>query len=86
MHFVYILRSDKDQRLYVGMTHDLQKRLAAHNAGSVRSTKNRRPFSLLYSEEFATRIEAREREKYLKSYKGSKTKANIVQSLYGLIV
>jgi len=67
--YVYVLRCS-DQRLYTGSTRDLQKRLKAHSAGSVRTTKNRRPFELVYTEEFDSYSEARKRELYLKSGTG----------------
>ena len=86
MHFVYILRSKVDDKFYVGMTQNLKERVAVHNAGRVRPTKARRPFELIYAESYATRQEARAREKFLKSYAGSKTKKSIVESLYGPIV
>jgi putative endonuclease len=81
MYFVYILQSLKDKGYYVGLTSNLENRLAYHNAGRVRSTKLRIPFKLMYSERFNSRSEAREREKYLKSYKGSKEKLSIIQGL-----
>jgi putative endonuclease len=67
--YVYVLRCS-DQRLYTGSTRDLQKRLQAHSTGSVKTTKNRRPFALVYTEEFASYSEARKRELYLKSGTG----------------
>ena len=67
MHYVYILQSLKDNNLYIGMTANVAERIKRHNAGYERSTKNRIPFKLLHIEEFVTRIEARSREKYLKS-------------------
>jgi len=69
MYFVYVLQSEKDHRLYIGMTDNLERRVAQHNKGSsaTPSTKNRGPFVLLHSEAFPTRMEARKREKYLKS-------------------
>lgn len=79
MFYMYIIQSRKDGSYYVGMTSDIIKRLAYHNAGKVRSTKARIPFELIYSETFSTRAEAREREKYLKSYKGSKEKYELLQ-------
>lgn len=79
--FVYILRSDKDGGYYVGMTNNLKDRLTCHNAGRVRSTKSRRPFKLVHSEEFSTRIFAREREKYFKSYEGSREKLRILEKI-----
>lgn len=80
-YFVYILKSSKDDGYYVGMTKDLLLRLNYHNKRLVRSTKSRVPFRLIYSEKYNTRIEAREREKYFKSYKGSKEKLNILKNL-----
>lgn len=79
--FVYILKSLRDDGYYVGMTKDLMARLTYHNKGLVRSTKNRVPFIMVYNEKFETRGEAREREKYLKSYKGSKEKLSILENL-----
>ncbi len=55
MNYVYILRC-ADGTLYTGWTTDLNRRLAAHNAGSgAKYTRSRRPVALLYSEECASR-------------------------------
>jgi predicted GIY-YIG superfamily endonuclease len=43
--YLYILKSLKDNKLYVGVTKNLQKRFKQHNLGFVRSTKIR---SLLF--------------------------------------
>ena len=48
----------------------LRKRLGEHNSGRVRYTKSRKPWKLLYQEEFFTRGEAIKRELFLKSGKG----------------
>ncbi|EKE22097.1 MAG: hypothetical protein ACD_7C00048G0003 [uncultured bacterium] len=69
--FVYILKSLKDEKLYIGQTNNLEKRIIRHNAGQVSSTKNRRPLKIIYSEKFYTRKESMAREKYLKSLKSS---------------
>ena len=69
-HFVYVLKSLKDQKYYIGETADIQARLDFHNKGLQRSTKGRTPFKLVYSEEFETRSEALKREKEIKSWKG----------------
>lgn len=46
---------------------NLERRLAAHNAGvGARYTRGRRPVRLVYWEEFATRSEARQREASLR--------------------
>ena len=59
---VYILKSLKDNKHYVGMTSCLEKRLTYHNAGRVKSTKNRVPFIMIYNEKYETIKETRERE------------------------
>ena len=48
MHYVYVLKSEKDGNMYVGYSADLGERFALHNAGKVKSTKARRPFQLIY--------------------------------------
>jgi len=70
MYTVYVLRSKKDNKLYIGKTEDLQKRLEEHNTGNCKSTKSRIPFDLIYKEEYISRGEAMKREKELKSGKG----------------
>ena len=69
-HYVYILQSEKDDRDYIGETHDVELRLAFHNAGLQRSTKHRIPFKLVYKEELPDRTTALTREKEIKGYKG----------------
>jgi putative endonuclease len=67
MFCVYAIKSEKDERVYVGMCVDVEIRLKEHNAGKTKSTKGFRPWKLIYIEKVATRVEARKREKYLKS-------------------
>lgn len=49
------------------MTQNLGNRLNRHNKGYERTTRPYRPFVLIHQEAFTTRVEARKREKYLKS-------------------
>lgn len=67
MHYVYILGSKKDKGLYIGYTKNLQRRFYQHNLGLSTTTKNRRPFELLAYEAFNNSIDAKARERYLKS-------------------
>ena len=67
MYFVYALKSIEHNRVYVGLTKNLDLRLKEHNAGKTKSTKFYKPWVLFYSESFDSRIEARQREKTLKS-------------------
>jgi putative endonuclease len=68
--YVYVLKSQKDKKTYVGFTRDVLKRLDRHNSGKVESTRHRRPFDLVYTEEFSSENEARKRERYLKTWAG----------------
>ncbi|TSD02658.1 MAG: excinuclease abc c subunit domain protein [Parcubacteria group bacterium Athens0714_16] len=79
MYFLYILQSEKDKKFYVGITSDIEKRLKYHNSGRVNSTKHRIPFFVVYSERYPDRKCAREREVFLKSYKGSGEKRDIIK-------
>jgi putative endonuclease len=69
-YFVYILKSEVTRNSYVGHTANLEKRLTEHNNGKSISTRNKRPWKLIYQEEFQTRSEAISREKYFKSITG----------------
>ena len=69
-HFVYILKSKKDNKYYIGETADVAARLLFHNSGRQRSTKNRIPFVIILIEQFETRSEALKREKQIKTWKG----------------
>jgi putative endonuclease len=66
MFYVYIIKSRKDGNLYIGSTNNLSRRIKAHNSGLVFSTKNRRPFELVYYEAYKSESDARNREKQLK--------------------
>ncbi|MFH1182778.1 MAG: GIY-YIG nuclease family protein [Candidatus Moraniibacteriota bacterium] len=81
MHFVYILQSQKDKRTYVGYTNNLKRRLAEHNNGRVQSTKNRKPFIILFTEKFLTSREAKKRELYWKSGAGRRNLNKIFQKI-----
>jgi len=70
MYFVYVLYSQKDGKLYVGFSSDVQKRFVRHCAGEVKATKDRRPLELIYYESCLTEEEAKRREKFLKGGNG----------------
>ncbi|MFC2124229.1 GIY-YIG nuclease family protein [Bacteroidota bacterium] len=72
MFFAYILKSEIVGSHYYGHCTDLNMRLKRHNGGKVRSTKSKRPWRLLYYEEFPTRSEAYKRELFFKSRNGYK--------------
>ena len=66
MNWVYLLRC-ADGTLYTGWTNDLEKRLAAHNAGTgAKYTRGRGPLALVYKASFSTKSEAMAEEARLK--------------------
>lgn len=74
---VYILKSLTDGSYYVGMSDNTERRLEEHNRGKVTSTKSKIPWEKIYEEEYGNRIEARQREKYLKSAAGRRFRKNL---------
>jgi len=66
MYYFYVLKSKKDDDLYRGFTNNLRRRLDEHNTGLSKSTKGRRPFKLVYYETFASKNDAKRREKQMK--------------------
>jgi len=72
-YYVYILRSRKNKSLYVGYSSNLRKRLLTHNLGLNKATKPFRPYELVFYEAFLNRVDAKNREEYLKSGWGFRT-------------
>ena len=66
---VYILQSESTGRFYVGQTEHLEDRVAYHNANYSIALRNRGPWKLVYSEEYASRSEAVHRERHIKRQK-----------------
>src|SRR5688572_18843401 len=78
MYLVYAIKSLVDGRIYVGMSMDVLKRLLEHNSGKTKSTKAYRPWQLIHTELLPSRLEARRREKYLKSGVGKEFLKSLV--------
>jgi putative endonuclease len=66
-YFLYVLRSQKNERLYTGSTDNVERRLSEHNARKNLATKHAAPFVLLHTETFLSRVDAVKREQYLKT-------------------
>ena len=69
MFTVYILKSLKNGKYYIGQTEDVVDRIKRHNSGRSKATKNFTPWEVVYSEEYLTRSLAFRREQEIKSYK-----------------
>ncbi|MEW5894883.1 MAG: GIY-YIG nuclease family protein [Candidatus Omnitrophota bacterium] len=71
--WVYVLKSLKNGKRYVGFTKLLpERRLKQHNNGSNKWTRENGPFRLIYSESYESPRAARQRERFLKSGVGRK--------------
>jgi len=71
MKWVYLLESlPHPTQQYVGLTDNVSKRLAAHNAGQSSHTAKYKPWKLVAAIRLADDKHARAFEKYLKSGSG----------------
>ena len=79
MCYTYILKCS-DGTYYTGWTNDLDKGLKAHNGGKsgAKYTRNRRPVTLVYYEEFQGKQEAMKREYAIKQLT-RKEKENLIK-------
>ena len=80
VYYVYILRTSSDT-LYIGQTNNLTKRLKEHRAKTSKSSRYLRSFpsfELVYSEKYASRQEAMQREYQLKKWPKAKKEALVI--------
>ncbi len=67
MYRVYVLYSPKYNKIYIGQTEDIERRLIEHNNGLLSTyAKRYKLWKIIYTEKYATRSEAIRREKQLK--------------------
>lgn len=76
--YVYVLKSEIAEKSYTGSTDDLKRRLDEHNSGKSTYTSRYKPWKIIYTENFPTILEARSREKYLKTRAGRMFLKNVV--------
>ena len=75
--WVYILKCC-DGSYYTGHTDNLEKRITEHQLGAAPGyTHQRRPVTLVFSEQFPRRIDALEREQQIKKWSRVKKEALI---------
>ena len=73
MGYVYILKSTKNGKYYIGSTLDVNRRLQEHNSGKTSSLKHIRPLVVVFKKKYPTIKEARRIE-----YKLKRTKSKII--------
>jgi len=71
MCHVYVLYSESFDKIYIGFSTDVQKRLASHNDDRNKGWTSRyKPWKIIYTEEFDNKTTALKREKQLKTSVG----------------
>ena len=70
--YVYVLQSRIKDKLYLGYTDNLTRRVKEHNLGLNQSTKLYTPWTLIYYEACRNQQDAKRREKYFKSSQGGR--------------
>lgn len=70
MYHVYILLNEAKTRTYSDVTDNVDKRLAEHNAGRVKSSRPYRPYKIIHIESFEKLSDAQQKEKFYKSTTG----------------
>jgi putative endonuclease len=80
MSYVYILRSTRNGKYYIGSTTGVQRRFLQHQRGNVYSTRRLLPVELAFSQQFANLGEAREIERRLKKFKRHDIVARIIEN------
>jgi len=68
MHYVYVIKGERNRQIYVGSTNDLDRRIAEHNRGSICSTNKYVPLKLVYYEDYLDKTDALNREHKLKHH------------------
>lgn len=71
--YVYVLQSKKKNFIYVGFTTNLKRRFLEHNNSEELSTKAYAPFDLIFYEAYRNEKDAKRREDYFKTTKGTVT-------------
>lgn len=71
MWYVYILRSKKNETIYIGSTDDLKNRVRDHNEGLSIATKAKRPWMLTAYVVVRKKWQAKKLEKYFKKGSGN---------------
>ena len=71
-YYLYILRSEKTNKIYIGHSQNVGKRLRQHNAGESDSTRFACDWAVVHTEAYSSRSLAMKREKFLKSGRGRK--------------
>jgi len=77
--WVYILKSQKNGRYYIGSSENPERRLVEfHNLGKVKATKLTKPWEIVFKQRYEEMSTARQIEYKLKSFKSKKIIEEII--------
>ena len=80
-YYVYILKSERDDGIYISHTDDMALEMAKHEAGEIRDTKYRLPVQLIHKELAKSFKQVKMRERYWLGLEGQKE----IESMVGKI-
>lgn len=84
MYYIYMIKNNAN-KLYIGVTKNIDKRIYSHNTNQgANFTKNKKNFTLVFQENYATLKEARQREIQLKKWRREKKEMIIKRYSLGL--
>lgn len=70
--YSYVIYSPGTGSFYYGYFDDLEKVLEMHNSNEISVTRDRGPWTLVYSESYETRLKAIRRSNFYRSVKGQR--------------
>lgn len=79
MYYVYVIKSIKNNMLYVGRSSNLKRRIMEHKSGNVKSTKKMLPIVVVFYESFLSKQDSIRRERYFKTTKGKSSLKQIIR-------
>jgi putative endonuclease len=79
-YYVYILHNKQKNFIYIGYSENLKQRVEDHNKGRSTSTKKYTPLKLIHYEAYCDKIDAKRRERYLKTNRGKTTLKTMLQN------
>ena len=81
MYYVYIIQSQLDNSFYIGFSENIDARIMEHNVGRTNYTSKKRPWHLVYVEEFENKTDALKRELFLKHQKNKEFYQRLINSM-----
>jgi len=81
VYYLYIIQSDKDGSFYIGTTQNVDARILRHNQGRSKYTRTKRPWNLVYVEDYPDRSSAMKREYAIKRRKSKDYIAKLIERI-----